>query len=269
MSRLYLAGSNKESIMNIDIEAEIQRRLNLIEQENDVRIIYACESGSRAWGFASQDSDYDVRFIYVKNATDYLCIEKQRDVIETPIDGIYDINGWDLKKALGLLKKSNPTLIEWLKSPIIYRSDETFISLLRSMLMRSFSRNSLIYHYLNMARNNWQNDIEKGNVTAKKYLYTLRPLLCVDWIKRYDSIPPMKFQSMIEAIPGATDIKNEIRWLLEIKAQGMEKDYIRRNDIMDKYILNSFKYRDEITPNIEKPLDWRPLNQLFLKAIGI
>ncbi len=253
----------------MNIEAEIQRRLSLIEQENDVRIIYACESGSRAWGFASQDSDYDVRFIYVKKAADYLRIEKQRDVIETPIDGIYDINGWDIKKALGLLKKSNPTLIEWLESPIIYRCDDTLISLLKPMLVEYFSRNSLIYHYLNMARNDWRNDIEKGNVTAKKYLYTLRALLCIDWIKRYNSIPPVNFQSMLEALPEATDIQDEIKWLLDIKAQGMEKDFIRRNDVIDKYILNNFEYRDEIKPNIEKQLDWSPLNQLFLTAICV
>jgi len=251
----------------MNIEAEIQRRLSLIEQENDVRIIYACESGSRAWGFASQDSDYDVRFIYVKKVTDYLCIEKQRDVIETPIDGIYDINGWDIKKALGLLKKSNPTLIEWLESPIIYRSDDTFTSLLKPILVEYFSQNALIYHYLNMARNNWRNDIEKGNLTAKKYLYTLRPLLCVDWIKRYDSIPPVNFQSMVEALPEANDIQNEIKWLLNIKAQGMEKGFIHRNRIMDEYILNSLDYRSDIKPNIEKQLDWSPLNQLFLTAI--
>ena len=253
----------------MNIEAEIQRRLSLIEQEEDVRIIYACESGSRAWGFASQDSDYDVRFIYVKKTADYLRIEKQRDGIETPIESIYDINGWDLKKALGLLKKSNPTLIEWLESPIIYRCDDTLIPLLKPIVAEYFNQNALIHHYFNMAMNNWRNDIEKGNVTPKKYLYTLRPLLCIDWIKRYGSIPPVHFQSMIEALPEATGIQNEINWLLDIKANGMEKDLMERNDIMDEYILDSLMHQDEVKSIAKKHPSWKPLNQFFLRAIGM
>ena len=106
---------------------QILKKLAEIEMEHDVRIIYACESGSRAWGVPSKDSDYDVRFIYAHPRDYYLSISPLRDVIELPIDPVFDINGWDIRKALSLLRKSNIRLLEWLQSPIVYvQSDEPF-----------------------------------------------------------------------------------------------------------------------------------------------
>ncbi len=90
------------------MERTIKAGLAEIEAQENVRIVYACESGSRAWGFPSSDSDYDVRFIYLHPLEWYLSIEKRRDVIERPITGVLDVNGWDLRKALQLFRKSNP-----------------------------------------------------------------------------------------------------------------------------------------------------------------
>jgi len=130
--------------------SELTPRLDAIEAENDVRILYACESGSRAWGFASPDSDYDVRFIYARPREWYLSIDtqKRRDVIECPIEGLWDVNGWDLRKALGLLAKSNPPLLEWLGSPIVYRQDGSFVAGLQALAEEYLSPRSSRLHYL-------------------------------------------------------------------------------------------------------------------------
>ena len=95
----------------------ILRELDRIEAEHDVRILYAAESGSRAWGFASPDSDYDVRFVYVRKAFEYVRLDEPRDGIEHVNDGLLDINGWDLKKAMGQFARGNATLFEWSGSP--------------------------------------------------------------------------------------------------------------------------------------------------------
>ena len=119
-----------------EVAAQIDVRLSAIEAEFGVRILYACESGSRGWGFASPDSDYDVRFIYVHPLAWYLQVHVQRDVIELPISDELDINGWELRKALGLLRKGNATLIEWLDSPIVYRADAVFLQAMRNAAWR-------------------------------------------------------------------------------------------------------------------------------------
>ena len=115
----------------MNMKEKITKKLSIIEKEYNVKIIYACESGSRAWGFESQDSDYDVRFIYFHDLNWYLSVEDRRDVIEKPADGVFDINGWDLRKTLKLLRKSNPPLLEWLQSPIVYNKIDNYAKLIK------------------------------------------------------------------------------------------------------------------------------------------
>lgn len=134
----------------------ITEQLDRLEREEQVRILYACESGSRAWGFPSQDSDYDVRFIYVRKPEWYLSIFDKRDVIERPISDKLDISGWDLRKALNLYRKSNPPLLEWLQSPIRYAEKYSVTEQLREISPLTFSPKSCMYHYLNMARGNYR-----------------------------------------------------------------------------------------------------------------
>ena len=138
--------------MNID-EA-IMMELRNIEETQNVRILMAVESGSRAWGFASPDSDYDVRFLYVRPEKEYLKLEKIRDVIEWKLDEVLDINGWDLTKALRLICKSNPTIFEWFSSPIVYQDTEEFQQM-KQLLPMYFSPRSSANHYLSMARANY------------------------------------------------------------------------------------------------------------------
>src|SRR5688572_7252344 len=134
------------SVMN----ALILNKLKEVEQANQVQILYACESGSRAWGFASPDSDYDVRFIYVHKNDHYLSIDEQRDVIELPINDVLDISGWELRKALRLLRKSNGPLYEWFQSPIVYQSDSTFQGEILALMKLYFSPRAMMHHYLSM-----------------------------------------------------------------------------------------------------------------------
>ena len=150
--------------MTQEITTKIKAELSLIEEAESVAILYACESGSRAWGFESDDSDYDVRFIYLRPTRWYLTIQSKRDVIEKPIDDELDVCGWDVPKALELLRKSNPPLLEWLQSPIIYSEKSTFVERLRDLLDEYYSPMSCMYHYLHMAENNFREYLKDQEV---------------------------------------------------------------------------------------------------------
>ena len=164
-----------------DMRALIAEKLADIERQHQVTVLYACESGSRGWGFASPDSDYDVRFVYVHRLPWYLTVLPGRDVIEQPISGDLDINGWDLRKTLGLLRDSNPTLLEWLRSPIVYRAVEPWAP--RALAEEEFSLVRGYHHYVSMARKNLREHLLGEVVRYKKYLYVLRPLLAARWIR--------------------------------------------------------------------------------------
>ena len=169
--------------MEHKIIKHIQNRLLEIESEHSVRILYAIESGSRAWGFESADSDYDVRFIYIHERNWYLNILPKRDVIEYPIVDDFDYSGWDMRKTLFLLNKSNPVLFEWLKSPIVYRKDDFFCDVMGELTKTYFSAISSIYHYLHMASRNYREYLQSDEVKIKKYFYVLRPILACLWIE--------------------------------------------------------------------------------------
>ncbi|WP_246156199.1 nucleotidyltransferase domain-containing protein [Thiohalocapsa marina] len=180
--------------------AEIAAQLAAIEDAHGVRILYACESGSRGWGFASPDSDYDVRFLYVHPLAWYLRVHPQRDVIEQPIDGDLDINGWELRKALALLGKGNATLVEWLDSPIIYRADPHFLTAMREAARELHRPERSFHHYVHMARGNDREFLTRGQVRLKKYLYVLRPLLATLWIEQGRGPAPMRFETLVDAL---------------------------------------------------------------------
>ena len=179
------------------IAKEVDRWLKGIEKKNNVDILLAVESGSRAWGFASADSDYDVRFIYVKPVDRYLNVFEERDVIEVPIKGDMDVNGWDLKKAFQLLAKSNPVLVEWMNSPVIYRENSWPLAPLSQLARKAFQPKAGFHHYLSMAYNNRSKSESK--IKIKSYLYTLRPLLCCQWIIKKKGFPPVLFAHLAKA----------------------------------------------------------------------
>ena len=166
-----------------DIITEINEKLDEIERKEGVRILHAVESGSRAWGFASPDSDYDVRFVYVRPKEDYLRLDEPRDVIEWQLDEVLDINGWDLKKALRQFAKGNATLFEWSGSPVVYRTTDEWTKI-KEVSKRYFSEKAAVYHYYGTAKSTLQGYLQGDMVKYKKYFYALRPLLAAQYIEK-------------------------------------------------------------------------------------
>jgi predicted nucleotidyltransferase len=210
----------------VRVKQTIIRCIHEIEDEEQVKAFYACESGSRAWGFPSTDSDYDVRFIYLHPRDWYLSVdlEQKRDVIERPIDNMLDINGWDLRKALKLLRKGNPPLMEWLGSPIVYREQFTVAEQMRDLMARYYSPIASLYHYFRMAEGNYRSYLKGPEVWIKKYFYVLRPLLAIRWIERDLGIVPMEFSVLVDKVVDSPAIKGEIQKLIESKRRGEELD---------------------------------------------
>ena len=231
----------------------IKNKLQEIEKEQNIRIILAVESGSRAWGFASPDSDYDVRFIYYKPENEYLRLDEQRDVIELPINSLLDINGWDISKTLRLLYRSNPTLFEWLSSPIIYKS-EPEIEKIKEIAFSFFSCKKGLCHYLSMAKSNYREYLKTDMVRAKKYFYVLRPIFACRWILEKETPPPMLFSELLKMETDG-ELIGHITRLLDIQ--------------MNTPIENSLKELQQIVDNLppDSTPDWSVLNKLFLEII--
>lgn len=205
-----------------EMRATVLENLAELEQRHQVLVLFACESGSRGWGFASPDSDYDVRFVYVNRLPWYLSIDPGRDVIEQPISGELDINGWDLRKALQLLHESNPTLLEWLRSPIVYRQATPWVDRLRVLAEKSFSPARGYHHYVSMAKKNLREHLYGEVVRYKKYLYVLRPLLAARWIREGRGVPPMRFAELAAQTLTNTALIDEVNALLEVKMRAGE-----------------------------------------------
>ena len=201
-----------------EIREEILKRLHRAEAEHEVRVLYACESGSRAWNFASPDSDYDVRFIYVRPQEWYLSfdIERRRDVIEYSIVDDIDCNGWDIRKALYLFTRTNGALLEWLRSPIKYIEIGSFAQRLRELAPRAFDAKALCYHYSHMARGNAREYLFADRVRLKKYFYVLRPLFAISHIERGLGIPPVPFEELVDAV-APEPIRGPVAELLALK----------------------------------------------------
>lgn len=244
--------------------AEVARRLDAAEREHDVRILYACESGSRAWGFASPDSDVDVRFLYVHRPEWYLSIRTGRDVIEQPIVDPIDLSGWDLRKALGLLYKSNPPLLEWLRSPLVYRERASVSDGLRALVAATYSERATMHHYLSMARRTVRGYLQDESVRYKKYFYALRPLLAGLWIERERTAPPMEFGEL--AARGLPDgaVRDEVDALLARKRASGEAETGPHLPAIDAFIHESIERLDAVARTLPKThADIAPLDAFF------
>lgn len=245
----------------------ILEELQKIEQIHNVKIIMAIESGSRAWGFASPDSDYDVRFIYVRKKEDYLKLEGMRDVIEWKLDEVLDINGWDIRKALQLLHKSNPTIFEWCASPIVYLSTTDF-DVLKKVMPGYFSEKKALYHYWHMAQTNYREYLKGEEVRIKKYFYVLRPLLAAQWILDKKVAPPMLFNELVDAELDEK-LRPELNRLLEMKKTLPEMGMAPKVQIFNDYIEKVMPDIKEAAEKIEETeKDWDALNELFLQYVN-
>ena len=250
---------------------EIVKRLDQIEREENVSIFYACESGSRAWGFESMDSDWDVRFIYVRPQDWYLTIdvEDKRDVIERPINDELDISGWDLRKALRLLRKSNPPLLEWLSSPIVYRETGETARQLRHAVTEFYSPISAFHHYLHMAQGNYREFLKGEIVWVKKYFYVLRPLHAIRWIEIDPGRPvPMEFQKLVDVCVDDTAVRSAIDELLLRKRAGQELDRRPKIGALSDFIETQLARLEKIDVRAREKPNFEKLNEIFRSAIG-
>ena len=248
---------------------EIDKQIAAIEHNYDVRVLYACESGSRAWGFASPDSDFDVRFIYLQPRDNYLSIHERRDVIELPVNEVLDVNGWDIRKALQLFLKSNAPLYEWLQSPIVYKEETTFAAALRGLMPVYFSHRSGCHHYLSMTRNTFENDLQGPEVKLKKYFYALRPALACRWILEKQEVPPMEFH-LLRALEQDSVWQQAVDDLLERKTKAGEKEMIEPVALFQQWIeatITTCKPKADAITAIIQSSD--QLDQLFRKHIDI
>lgn len=251
----------------MDVQAQIEAELERIERAKGVCVIYACESGSRAWGFESADSDYDVRFLYVHPTEWYLRIMPGREVIEEPIDGSLDISGWDLRKALQLLRKSNPPLLEWLQSPIVYRERHSVVERIRGPMTQYYQPVACYYHYLHMAQGNYRDYLRTDAVWLKKYFYVLRPVLACLWIERGYGIVPIQFRALVERVLDEGAVKAAVEDLTRRKKAGEELDRGPAIPVISDFLSRELGRLSERQAPPVVPTSGAELDQVFRECL--
>ena len=254
-----------------NVRSKIGRELDEIERVDGVRILFACESGSRAWGFESTDSDYDVRFVYIRPPDWYLSIDiaTRRDVIEKPIDACLDVSGWDIIKALNLYRQSNPPLYEWLGSPIVYCDQFSFAAELRDQRSDYYLPKAAAYHYMRMAQNNWLRYLQRSLVRTKKYLYALRPLLAVLWLERQLGVVPTRFTDLVEIVVDDGEVQSAIRDLLNRKQAGTELSESEPNPVLHNFISRHMARMEAIASEVAPEPRGNPetLNRIMRRCL--
>ncbi len=249
-----------------EIVAQIKKKLAEIEEVENVKMIMAVESGSRAWGFDSPDSDYDVRFIYIRKPEDYARLMPVRDVIEWQLDEVYDVSGWDLQKALRLMHDSNPALHEWCSSPIVYLEKE-LAEPLRELAEECFLPKKAMYHYLSMANHNYNTYLTGDEVRLKKYFYALRPVLAASWVVDKGTPPPMLFDELVKAEmePGLQTVVEE---LVRIKKGTPEIGAGPKIPEIDEYLKEQLDILQDAANKAEnRKNDWDKLEDFFRRAV--
>lgn len=250
------------------VQEIIPAKLKEIEARENIRVIHCVESGSRAWGFASPDSDYDVRFIYVRPIEYYLRLDKTRDVIEWQLDDTLDINGWDLQKALRLLHSSNPTLFEWNNSPIVYKTTPEWAEI-SAIIGHFFQKKAGLYHYLSTAKKNYREYLKGDMVKPKKYFYVLRPILACRWILEKQTPPPMLFSELADACLDE-DLVPAVSDLLRLKMETPEMGLGPRIDVINDYLDASIDEVDQLIQTLpgDERITWDELNHIFMDILG-
>lgn len=241
-----------------------------LEQEKNIQVLFACETGSRAWGFPSPDSDYDVRLIYKHERNWYLTISEKKDTIETMLnDGDLDITGWDIRKCLRLLWKSNGALLERLQSPIVYYAEPGFLELIRPVADLCFSPIATIYHYLNMGKNSFDDIQDEEQIKLKKLFYALRAAFACKWILDKGTTPPIVFQTMLYELDIDPVLRKRIEDLIELKS-GKNESYIhpkesQLNCFIEEQFTRAEQEANALKARVEKRID---LDTLFLQLLG-
>jgi predicted nucleotidyltransferase len=260
----------QEDVIAPAIRQEIDARLTAIEEEQDVRLLLTVESGSRAWGFPSPDSDHDVRFLYVRRRDWYLSLNPGRDVIETPIEDDIDLNGWDIRKALGLLLKSNAVASEWIDSPIRYRPDHAVVDELATLADAVLDPRALAHHYASLGRNAADRWLAGNDaVPVKKYFYALRPVLAIRCLReRPGKRPPMNLQELVAAVDLRTSLAKQIDGLVEAKRQTNERANGTRLPDLDALIRDELARAGEVRATAPDPRLQAEAERLFLELVN-
>lgn len=244
----------------------IKAHLEEIEKNHGVQILFACESGSRAWGFPSPDSDYDVRFVYQHPLEWYLGIFEHRDVIELPINAELDISGFDLRKTLRLLTKHNSVLFEWMQSPIFYSKNEIFMTEFIEKASLWFSPIASMHHYLSSAKKYYE-EIQEEQVKLKKIFYCLRCTLAASWISSYQTIPPMEIKKLLVILKDKTLLEH-IFDLINIKAVHGESYIHPYDQKLQKYLKETIDTCDSKAPSLPgSKRNSEELNSFFSKRV--
>ena len=251
------------------VREEILRRIHAAETEHRVRVLLAVESGSRAWGFESPNSDFDARFIYVHNRDWYLSIDDKRDVIEYPIVDDIDLNGWELRKALRLFRSSNPAFVEWIQSPIIYLERGPFAMMCRNLLPDVYSCVRGVHHYRSMAKTNYRGYLRESMVPLKKYFYVLRPLLSVRWLEAYGKPAPIEFGKLLHLIESKRELTSAIHDLLASKRAAPEMGLSPQVPSIQSFIEVELERLENLhqEPWQAAPEATERLNDLFVRCL--
>lgn len=260
------------------MKQKITALLQNLEKEHNIKILFAVENGSRAWGMNSKDSDYDVRFVFYRPLNEYITFNKKEDVITIAFDenlqlhktqgSLIDMCGFDIFKYLKLLASSNPTTIEWLNSPIIHLGDNNIE--LKSYMGSNFSQEKLFHHYFSLFQNNYKIYIKDGKkITYKKYLYSMRGILNALYVLKFDKVPPILMRDTVRAmqcyIP--EDIVSKLNEVIEIKSQGLEKETIQRISLFDEFFEQ--KLAETYTGFNKRKIDGKLFDNYLQKVLGI
>ena len=238
----------------------IQQTLREIEAEQGFSVLYACESGSRAWGFESRDSDFDVRYIFVWPRDEYLKVHTPPEHHHDDF-GDLDMTGWELRKALHHFGKSNASFYEWLNSPVVY-FDDGLREQLQQLMPQFFQARSGAHHYLGLARQLWPSDAGEA-INGKKLLYVLRATLAARWILENQSVPPVPFAELLPLVEDA-HLLSEIEHLVQAKKAAVEADALPVSQALREFVISTRATCEEHAKNLAiAPVDFAPLDELF------
>lgn len=244
----------------------IEVKLKEIKNEKRVKILYACESGSRAWGFPSPNSDYDVRFIYAHGIDWHLSLLNKKDSIDLPINNDLDIGGWEIKKTLGLLWKSNPPLLEWLQSPIVYQSEDQFLKGIQELTQEYFSPIAVMHHYLSMSKKYFESCQESNKVKLKKYFYALRTAIAGKWVRENETIPHIELSKMFDVV--TEEVLNKIQELIAVKSEQKEDYLHRREPLIDEFLSETIRENEAVANDLPTAKgDIEKLDSLYRKVV--
>lgn len=264
----------RQPTIHVPVTDLVRAELTRLEVEHSISVIFAVEAGSRAWGFESSDSDYDVRFVYKHPPNWYTSVREKRDVIEERSMSL-DIDGWDVRKAFRLMMKGNPPLHEWIHSPTFYSVRRDYDSL-KTAAQALWQPLSSVHHYTGMAWRNYRQYIRGvERPKRKKYLYVIRPILAAEFVLMNEMRPPVRFdellawaetrQSPILSAATADEIDN----LLAEKMRGDELGESEHLPLVDQWLEGTFDRLRYCEKPKNRPFDEAWVDATFRKIVSV